>query len=55
MIDVILVSDMVLKVHIIVDGCHNIFYSNMLRNEITDILADRSLDIIKIAVLSKYL
>ena len=43
MVDIIVVADAVLQMHVIVDGSKNIFLGNMLGNQVVDIPADRRL------------
>ena len=42
MVDVVIVSNAVFQVHIVVNRSKNIFFCNMLRNQIMNISADRS-------------
>ena len=49
MIDVIIVSDAVLKMNIIVDGSENVFLCNMLRDQVVDVTPDHALHLIDVA------
>ena len=40
MIDIIIMSDAILQMHIVVDRCKNIIFCDMLRNQIMNILTD---------------
>ena len=44
MIDIIGIADAVLQMHIIVNGCQNIFFCDMLGHKFMDILADSFFD-----------
>ena len=43
MIDIILVADAVLKVHVVVNGRKNILMRDMLRDQLRDVAADKAL------------
>ena len=43
MIDIVIMTDAVLQMHVIVDGCKNVVLCNVLRNEVFAALVDRFL------------
>ena len=49
MINIIIISKTIFQMHIIIDGCENIFFCNVLRNQLMDILANRIFQFIDIA------
>ena len=51
MVDIIVKSDSVFQMHIVVDRSKNIFFCNMLRNQIMNISLNGSLDIFKVVIL----
>ena len=46
MIDIILVADAVLKVHVVVNGRKNILMRDMLRDQLRDVAADKALSLL---------
>ena len=49
MVDVVVISHAVLKMHIVVDGSQDIFLGNMLRNQVVDIASDHALHLVDIS------
>ena len=48
MVDIIIISHAILKMHVVVDRCKNIFFCDVLRNQIMKISLDQSLHLIYI-------
>ena len=49
MVDIIIISDAVLKMNVIVNGSKNVFLRNMLRDQIVDISSDHTFHLIDIS------
>ena len=50
MIDIVIVSDTVLQMHVIVNRSKNVFFCNMFRNQIVDISVNCFFDILNICI-----
>ena len=50
MVDIVVISDAVLQMHVIVDGSDDILFRDMLRNQLMDAVMDGFFDGIQIVI-----
>ena len=55
MVDIVIVAQTIFQMHVIVNGSKDIFFCDMLRNQLVDLTADCVLDILNILILFQYL
>jgi len=49
MVDIIIITHAILKMHIVIDGCKNIFFCNVLRDQVMEISLDHPFHLIHIS------